>query len=380
MSEFKIYANRLYFVAVDQVIFCMPLQSRLLISSRSKKNWLTLAKWWAQTTKTRQIGVQLLVIRWSEGLQCGHPWPIASNAEWTINTQRLMKLYALFPRAITQPINKKSKIGQRYAIRGLLSRKWTTAHTLECRCSHTTILASIICSHKIMAISPENVAEMQGRSSDPTSHLITESTINAQILKMYEIQADFAANDHHLFQCPLETRLQSRLRWKWHWLVLCQTYQVTSHHHKTGQHSWQISFQKNALLKAHLIFQIPLTIPTLYTPTTQAQSSTCVKTGQTLLAVWRVIIFLVSILPSPSPWMFRQDAVWDYLDFLDLDSKLRNKKGFTFFVGHQGFPLEHTCNQKTRHKKQLAGRGNWMSSDFFTATSGCTNRRGNLVT
>ena len=65
-------------------------------------------------------------------------------------------------------------------------------------------------------------------ANSESSRAIRESPIDLQIQKLYSIQDTFAATDRVLFTIPLQTRLQTSLRSKKHWLTLVSKYRQTT--------------------------------------------------------------------------------------------------------------------------------------------------------
>ncbi len=154
-------------------------------------------------------------------------------------------------------------------------------------------------------------------SNNLVSQTIKASTIDSQIRQMYELQSTFAQPDQRLFQLPLEQSLNSNTRSKRYWIVLATRYCSTTNQRVAGSQYKMTHFFPNLCPPDRPPPQPPYTQqPIAYNKIIQFSA----MEDKLNSAIRLTSCSLFS--PSPSPWMLSQDAARDYLDLLDLGSKV----------------------------------------------------------
>ncbi len=144
-----------------------------------------------------------------------------------------------FKNHIVLAIRSQTSIGWQYAFRGYVSTSWVDAYSIEHPRAQAQQLRSTWLRHVIRAIWTFGDTMWRHRNHmlhhHTSNHEVVASTNDSHIRHYYNIQDDFAASDRVLFDLSLETRLNTSLQSRKHWLVLIKRYQETTAARRMGQ-------------------------------------------------------------------------------------------------------------------------------------------------
>jgi hypothetical protein len=133
---------------------------------------------------------------------------------------------------LREALHSQERIGWRYALRGFLSIAWIDLQAREMKMKPHNVRQSwspvVLKGIWTLGDTMWHHRNEKLHESAVSTRMITESSLDAKIQSYYNSQHNFAVSDRHLFDIPVEVRLQTSRRSKKHWIYLVAQYKAST--------------------------------------------------------------------------------------------------------------------------------------------------------